>query len=201
MVFGFMESHSCDQIAGGLSILLDKVEEWDGVLELHVLSADVFSAFDNLHPQVMVEAMLFWGVHPLIAAALLNELLWIHCSVTLDTVSVDDAISFNRAVRQGGVEAPWLFNLTMRMLIALCLPAWKSEGCGIELPDVGRTTHLIWADNIYLLANSTKQASNMFTALSQQLLRRRMTWKEQSLQLLSVGCRRLVRDLAVSVDG
>eukprot|EP00973_Karenia_brevis_P024444 3371383-Karenia_brevis.AAC.1 len=62
----------------------------------------------------MVEAMGYWGVHTLTAAALLNELLWIHCKVTLDTVTSAEAIRFNKSVRQGGTEAPWLFNLTMR---------------------------------------------------------------------------------------
>eukprot|EP00973_Karenia_brevis_P013039 1770684-Karenia_brevis.AAC.1 len=183
-----MEGHSCDQITGGLAILLDKVDEWAGEVELHVLSTDVLSAFDNLHPNVMVEAMTFWGVHPLIAAALLNEMLWTSCKVTLEGVTIVDAVKFNRAIRQGGVEAPWLFNLTMRMLIASCMPRWKDQAYGINLPGIGLTSHALWADNVYLLAKSRREATDMFTQLTEQLMRRGMSWKPQSLQILSAGC-------------
>ena len=84
------------------------------------------TAFDDLTPPTVSKAMQFWKVNPLPAAALLEELSGLVCEARLGDVVAEEDVPYNKSVRQGGVEAPETWNLTMRMVIAQFLRGWLS---------------------------------------------------------------------------
>eukprot|EP00973_Karenia_brevis_P010636 1440646-Karenia_brevis.AAC.1 len=64
--------------------------------------------------------MRFWGVNAHVAYRIIAELLDLTCEAALDSLQTDELIPFNRCVRQGGSESPWLFNLVLRMILFKC---------------------------------------------------------------------------------
>jgi len=64
-------------------------------------------------------------------------------------------------------------------------PAWQSiEGAGVELPWAGKVDHMIFADNVYVLASSLEAGLAMMKAMTQQLHTFACAWKPLSLQIL-----------------
>ena len=118
---------------------------------LYIFGGDIKTAFDDLSPAIVSNAMEFWKTPALIAAALLEELCDTTCWPRLGDVECDEPVPFNKCIRQGGVESPKLWNFSMRSLFAPLVLTWVERGFGIPL-EHGRLTHLLWADNVYLVA-------------------------------------------------
>jgi len=179
--YGFEERHSVEQVLLALNILLQKAREWRGILEVHVFGGDVLSAFDNLTPEAVAETMTFWGLHPKLVAAVLAELKSMQCWPTLGDVELQAPTIFNKCIRQGGKESTWLWNATMRRLVAPLHREWVTWGWGIDLPGFGCLTHLLWADNIYLVGANQAQCHSMAQMLTAALETAGLAWKPSSL--------------------
>ena len=58
---------------------------------------------------------------------------------------------------------------------------WIAWGIGVELPIVGRVTHLLWADNVFLLSHNKGHLAAMLQMLTDILASYGLRWKRQSL--------------------
>eukprot|EP00973_Karenia_brevis_P081307 11271514-Karenia_brevis.AAC.1 len=109
-------------------------------------------------------------------------------------------MQFNRAIRQGGVESPWLFNLVLRMILYKCVLRWREAGYGVPLPNIGKFNHAAWADNIYLVAHSLHEIRCMFADLTCEMRAYGFHWNERSLKLLHTSAHQPHEDINVQVN-
>ena len=86
-------------------------------------------------------------------AALVEESLDLEGTATLHGVR-SKAFPFNRSVRQGRVESTFEWNLVVRRMLECCIDGWQQCGYGIDLPVIGVTNHIVWADNFYRIGHS-----------------------------------------------
>ena len=66
-------------------------------------------------------------------------------------------------------------------------PAWCAKGFGIEVSSVTTVTHLVWSDNIYIVAKNLGEWQVMFENLAHLLLSHGLSWKEKSVIVLEGG--------------
>ena len=97
--------------------------------------------------------------------ALLEEALDQTATAFVDGCEGANTFPFTRSVRQGGVEATFEWNVSTRYLLDLCTDVWIAKGYGVDLPIIGQTTHLVWADNIYVVARSYSAAKRKLQVL------------------------------------
>ena len=70
---------------------------------------------------------------------------------------------------------------------------WDRDGVGYEIPDVLDPSrhfvynHAIWADNIYLIADTAQKTQHLVTSFTDVLLDWGPSWKRSSLELLVAG--------------
>jgi len=187
LIFGFEPNHSTAQIIMCLNILLSKGHEWQGRDNVFIGQGDVKAAFDNLTLAVVLDAMKYWKFDPGLTRALLEESLALMAEARFPGIEATNAFPFNRSIRQGGVEAPWQWNVVMRHLLALLVPSWEGRGLGIKVPYVHCLTHFVWADNIYFLASSLVNLQTMMQEFTDLLVHARLAWKSGSLQVIYSG--------------
>eukprot|EP00973_Karenia_brevis_P032152 4433405-Karenia_brevis.AAC.1 len=131
-----------------------------------------------------MKAMLHWKFPPRLVAAFIEESLELECSATLQGVDAGKPFPFTSAVKQGGVESTFMWNVVIRMLLDKLLDSWLDRQFGIELPRLGLVTHLVWADNLYFLGNSLQAVHTMMTEFTEILNEVSLFWKASSLELL-----------------
>ena len=60
------------------------------------------------------------------------------------------AQAFYYTERTGSTDAPSKWNETTRLALSLCVGGWRTMGWGVKIGGE-LFTHLVWADNIFLL--------------------------------------------------
>ena len=90
--------------------------------------------------------MEFARVHPLVIAAMLEELQGLHIFANFQGMTTK-AIPFNKCARQGGVESTFQWNVAMAYIFAQVKRKWDERGMGLEI-NGKRYTHLIWAERL-----------------------------------------------------
>ena len=61
---------------------------------------------------------------------------------------------------------------------------WEKEGVGVNCGDVGRLTHLVWADNIWIFGRSWEELARMQERLTESMEAKGLWWKESSLMVM-----------------
>lgn len=186
-IFGFEENHSTEQICLGLSLLLQKGNEWSRKWPVYVIGADVKSVFDELSPETVFEAMVHWDFPADLISALLEETLDITATAELDGCPSTAPFPFTRSVRQGGIESTFNWHTVIQYMLDTCIDRWQQREYGVDLPVLGRVTHLVWADNLYFLGHSAEDVTAMAQDFTDVLVASRMLWKRSSLQILGTG--------------
>ena len=180
MVFGFEPGHSPEQVQTCLGLLLQKGVEWSQQMPVYVLSGDVLAAFDHLTPQAVQEAMRYWEVPHDLQPAMVSESRGLSCKATPLSLESRE-VPLSACERQGGVETTWKWNMVTRMVLDMVVGSWAQAGMGVDLPDLGRVSHLVWADNFYLVAHSKEDITHMLQMLSDVTAAYGLTWKRTSL--------------------
>ena len=183
-ICGLEAQHSCDTIFASVQFLIQKSVEWRGHCEVWVLSADVKAAFDEFRPSVFLQALSSWGVPAPLLASIARGCVDLQFTAQLFDTATPEPLPFTSPTRQGGVEAPFFWNATMRWLLALLCAAWRSKGLGLNLPMVGLSC-LVWADNIYFFGSTFSDVQIMFAELTSALQAASLRWKETALELLA----------------
>ena len=79
---------------------------------------------------------------------------------------IEDWLDWTQCIRQGGNESTWRWNTIMAYFFSMLHPAWVAGGFGLRVSDTVTITHLVWSDNIYLIAKSMDEWIKMFTTVT-----------------------------------
>ena len=183
-VFGYVPGMRTEHITSSLHLLLNRGMEWHEQVPIFLFGGDILAAFDNLHPEVAIKGLQAARLHPRLIAAIAAESVGLQCSPNFQGVHLEHAIPFTRCIRQGGVESTIKWNNVMHMVLESLVPIWVESGYGISLDNIVYT-HLVWADNIWLLSHSYGDLRKMVTSLTAVLALHRLYWKPTSLEVLS----------------
>ena len=87
----------------------------------------------------------------------------------------------------GGVETPDEFNLFLEYALSPLVTSWKYRGFGFSFDEMPMVHHLIWCDNIYIIAKDEHQFAIMTQELTETIYKHRLAWKPSSLECLRGG--------------
>jgi hypothetical protein len=170
--------------------------------EACILQADISKAFDHLGHETIKRSLLWWGCPPGLAASVLCELAACECYLKIHDEPMAESVLLFGAGRQGSSDTPSLWARVLDHALLLAQNIWHARGWGFPLgDDQPLVTHLFWADDIYLIAQTPSMIGDMFECLSGVLADFGLTWKESSLKLLSTdetndGLTKLLNDVS-----
>ena len=116
-------------------------------------SADVLQCFDHVSIPLALESMLALGLPRPLVYAMLAPLEGNQCKMTFAGVCWDDWVSWDKAIRTGGVESPFLFKVVSIYIWEKVVRRWEEQEMGYVLETPlrrvpTRITHALWADNL-----------------------------------------------------
>ena len=182
-VFGYVSELSTEHITAGLQLLIARGREWEESSPIFVLNADVKAAFNNMRPDTIAISLHRAQQHPRITAAMVQEMAGLSCLPEFEGITLEEPTRFNKCARQGGMESTCQWNCVMYMCFCDLVPAWIESGYGIVLGDKCYT-HLVWADNIWLLSHDLGHIQTMLNSLTGMLSECKLAWKPDSLQVM-----------------
>eukprot|EP00973_Karenia_brevis_P042933 5943243-Karenia_brevis.AAC.1 len=96
----------------------------------------------------------------------------------LESMRASEPFKYNKLIKQGGMDAPFLWNLVLRRHLCELHRSWQQAGYGILLDDGTCVTHFLWSDNVYLVACTLQQLHVMAQELTDSLQSCGLQWKE-----------------------
>ena len=170
--FGFRKGQGCSDAVHIVRTVIEKSAEWGE--ELWVAALDVEKVFDRLHHAVLFDALAASGIDSSVAASLRRLYRGMKASVKLDSGVDSRHFRIERGVRQGDPLSPLLFNLIINRVLAEVSPTWRRRGYGTNVGrDVfgARLTHVMFADDMTLIARSWTSMKRMLQTLREALAR------------------------------
>eukprot|EP00973_Karenia_brevis_P038554 5319653-Karenia_brevis.AAC.1 len=123
---------------------------------------DIEIAFDSMDHDMLARSLQSRGLHPLLIRALVREIRFMEGDMAITGVAISQRFRFQRGGKQGGVETPAEFNVMVETLMQPVVASWKERGYGFKFREEDEAlTHLVWADNIFIVAADLKQFSDM----------------------------------------
>ena len=181
--FGFKTGFNCDDV---ISILMETIavaHQWG--LNLVIGTLDIQIAFDSIKHECLANALIQRGLHPTMVRALLREVSHMTCRITLPGTDPSDSFEMHVGGKQGGVETSELFNAMIEHALEPLVIAWKRDRLGFCFgeSDDHPLSHLIWADNITLVAKSMPELQRMAQEITEEIYRIGFKWKHSSLRV------------------
>ena len=145
-------------------------------------------------------------IAPVLAEAILREKVGGKYDICFQETRIS-GISFDKSIKQGEKESPCLFNLMMRSVLRALQGEWKVLRMGVKTRNsVGRqeedrVSHMIFADNCYLSAESKEQILKIIGNATEELKKRGLDWKEDEMELISWSFYEGVGDLHIEDRG
>ena len=138
-------------------LMVEKAYEWPEPHQFILLNGDVLHAFDSLHPRESLATLKQWGIHPSLRAAVAQEMCSLIGHGSFENLPL--RITISKCIKQGTVEAAIIFNATMLSILAP-LDTWFEAGLGVQFAHTSYRV-LVWADNVWLFANTVREAAIM----------------------------------------
>ena len=181
-------------------------QENGGLNLVSFCSMDVKQSFDNVSPEYLSLVMKEMNIAPVLIEAILREQIGGKYDICFQETRIS-GIPFDKSIKQGGKESPCLFNLMMRNVFralqeerkVLRMDVKTRNSVGPQEED--RVSHMIFADNCYLFAESKEQISKMIGYATEELRKRGLDWKEDQMKMTSWGFREEVGDLHIEAGG
>ena len=151
------------------------------------VSGDMLGAFDNCQITSVAEAMKAGGICAKSIATHLDLQVDMTLRPEFHQVQVSGC-SFSGALRQGGKDGPFGFNMVIRCIFHLLYEAWIAPQCdfGVDV-DGFRITHIGWSGNILLVARNRVQLERMIKATTAAFFARGMRWKAGELFFMQIN--------------
>ena len=93
-----------------------------------------------------------------------------------------------RGGKQGGVETPEVSNTVLEWALEPLARSWRERDMGFSFDDNSPAlTHLLWADNIWIIAGSMEEFLCMTRELTDTILSIGFRWKDVSLEYMPCG--------------
>ena len=173
-------------IINGLQLLLKRNCEWNDRCPIYTVNADALSVFDYMQPDIVIDSLLDAGYEEGDVVALMRE----GCDLTVEASFVDvdmegvKPIGFNRCERQGSLCSGFKWNAVMPFIFSKLVPIWYQSGFGVDIFGK-RITHLIFADNCWLISHSHEHVECMLGSLARVHQQSRLYLKPSSLEIMS----------------
>ena len=183
----YTKGRCCSDVIFILNSIIAKIYEWRGRLDGYIFSGDVLAAFDTTPITSVAMALKEGGVDEKTIAS------WLELQCLLEVVPSFENIKFeplkwSGALRQGGRDGPFGFNVFLRWLFHTLHEGWTSEARGWGILLEGRVvTHIVWSDNIFLLGATREQLRGMIQETTNVLNSHGMAWKTSECYFLHVG--------------
>ena len=164
--FGFEEGRRATEVSTAIRLLGAAAREWGPELGVITCSLDVKQAFDNVSPENLSVVVKEKKIAPVLAEAFLRGQIG-GKYVTFASKRRISGIPIVKSIKQGGKERPCLFTLMKRSVFRALQEKCKVLRVGVKTRNsVGRqeedrVSHMIFADNCYLFAESKEQILKM----------------------------------------
>jgi hypothetical protein len=171
-IVGFRPGRQVLDIAAGIATALGKAREWG--LPLVVVSVDVAAAFDNVSPELLGEALERRRAPHCLAFAAMRELSNLLAEPTLAGATAAP-LPFAGGP-QGRPRVPSSWSHILVFILAPLVEQWSNEAAEGEpslfwSPEWQESTLLVWADNIFILADSPQKGALRARQVEQHLNR------------------------------
>ena len=150
---------------------------------------DVATAFDTINHGDLTKALAQRGMRPNLVRALLREVSFMKCNTTLPGASPSDRFPMCCGGKQGGIETPEEFNVMIEFVLQPLVDRGRHERMGFCFgeDDERPLSHLIWADNVILIAKSPNEFNQMAQELTDAICSIGFQWKRSSLEAILCG--------------
>ena len=185
--YGFRSGYSCDDITSIMRQTICFSHHWGVYLVVGTL--DIAVAFDSVDRQVMADILSRRGLHPNLVRAIMREVSFMKCNISLPGVDACDRFDMQTGGKQGGVETPTLFNAMIDSILLPVVKSWRQRSMGFSFGDEDERplSHLIWADNVILFAKSIVEFNQMAQDLTNAIYAAGFQWKLSSLECILCG--------------
>ena len=183
--YGFRSGKRTADVTSILKELLHYATTWRR--KVFVASQDVETAFDSMCHDYLMEAMLQRGLHPMSVLALMRELTGLSATISIPGAGCTDAFEFSRGGKQGGIVTPDEFSMFIEYMMTPIVKRWHARGLGFRFESGVIVTHLLWADNVWLVAEKSEDLALMIQELSLAISLSKLKWKSSSLEVMAGG--------------
>ena len=158
---------NCEHMQVLLTNLLQKHWEWQEhrrkdwepgkfrYKTMYMASLDVKTAFDVARPSVVSKVLSLIGTHGHLVAALFAEMQDVKGSACFENCETE--FRYSKCIRQGGVEAPVLWERVAKYVLWKAEEKWKARGWelsfGGESDNAYVLRSMMWADNYRLFCH------------------------------------------------
>ena len=151
-------------------------------------SQDIEIAFDCMRHDPVSQTFASRGAHPTVVAAVLREMSGMLGTLSLPGMEASEEFDMQRGGKQGGVETPEVSNTVLEWALEPLARSWRERDMGFSFDDNSPAlTHLLWADNIWIIAGSMEEFLCMTRELTDTILSIGFRWKDVSLEYMPCG--------------
>ena len=199
---GFCKGRQTADIFASIQTLIQmKKQRGEGLV---ILQCDVRRAFDSIVYEVAEKTLTEDGCPTKLVLSVLRELSLCEMHPRFQNSNVDDPVLLEVGGEQGGSDTPELWKRITDAASRNARKQWVSEKLGILLRfehprKDDRVTHLYWADDFYMFAQSASEAARMFVILTEEVHKLHLTWKPSSLHAMNISSNIALGDWVIPV--
>ena len=184
---GVCKGCTSDDVPGFIREMLVSHDRW-GEEDLFVItSQDVRTAFDEMDHSKLHRSLHNRGICSHMCAVILRGLQGMQLQMAIPEAGFSGAIDMEQGGLQGGSVTPFCFRTMLEAIMEPLVREWEFLGYGARTTFGTRMTHIIWADNMWLLSNNLDEMWFMTQHLAQAIYEACFRWKESSLEIMIVG--------------
>ena len=148
-------------------------------------AGDMPKAFDNVSLGLVERALRWYGCPIDLIASVIDDLSGNVVVAEWEMMNTE-AVDFNKCIRTVGKYSTFIWRVVVLFLFSQLVEIWDDMGLGFG---IGSRTinHIIWANNIWLLADSRDTLLRLVDSTTQVFWQNGLYWKPSSLCWMAAG--------------
>jgi hypothetical protein len=131
-------------VVSAFRLIIEKAREWRD--SLYVLDGDIHKAYDNFEYELAIKGLRSKGVHRMLIAALMREIMQVESTVAINQQATSNPILRTRSLMQGGAADPAIFNCGLDYIAIKFRKKCRRNGWGFQM-GTKWIDILLYADN------------------------------------------------------